>query len=97
MNSSQKRKLEQVCWTLLSWRFDYDVQHLCNLLYFCNRDCLLRGEQMLFECDAYAVASGFSYEPDAMEIIKKIIFTRDFIEYWLRFGYYLMGYLDYFA
>ena len=52
---------------------------------------------MLFECDAYAVASGFSYEPDAMEIIKKIIFTRDFIEYWLRFGYYLMGYLDYFA
>ena len=96
MRKLEKLKLKQICWILLSYRFDYTVQHLCNLLYFCNKESLLGWERFMFMCDTYAVAEGFAYEEDAMQIIKEIIFTRDYIEFWLRTAYYYLGYLEYF-
>lgn len=97
MTNLEKRKLAQICWLLHSYRFDLSEQHLCNLLYLCNKEQILHNGRFMFMCKMYAVPGGFSYEEEAMQIIKESIFRRDFIEYYFRLGYYLLGYLDFFS
>ena len=91
-----KSKFTSICWLFLLHEWDMSKTKLNCLLYYSQAWHLVMMSRPLFSYPLYALDDGPGFQDEADELISQVLFTRDWINFWLGTAYCFVAYLAYF-
>ena len=92
----EKEVFRAFCWYFILQEWDICETKLSLLLYYSQGYNLVFADEPLFSFPIYAGNYCPEFRGEALEVIRDTVYTRDYINFYLRLAYYFQGYLDYF-